>query len=61
MKLSYALIGILIFIGIHIEGMTDTNINQVPIMREYWLLLGTLLVGGRILRENETESSSREE
>ncbi len=42
----YGLIGILIFMGIQLEGLTDTNMNQVPIMREYWLLMGTLLAAG---------------
>ena len=61
MKLSYALIGILIFVGIHIEGMTDTNINQVPIMREYWLLMGILLVGGRIVEKTDAAAGHRGE
>ena len=56
MKLSYALFGILIFVGIQMEGLTDTNINQVPIMREYWLLMGMVLIGGRVLEEGKTEN-----
>lgn len=32
--------GLLLFVGILAEGMTDTNMNQVPIMRAYWLSLG---------------------
>ena len=32
--------GLLLFIGILAEGMTDTNMNQVPIMRAYWLSMG---------------------
>ena len=42
-RVSYALVGIMILLGLHMEGMTDTNFNQVPIMRTYWLLLGVLL------------------
>lgn len=57
MEASYALAGILIFVGIQIEGLTDTNINQVPIMREYWLLMGTLLVAGKLERAQDTANS----
>lgn len=32
--------GLLLFVGILAEGMTDTNMNQVPIMRAYWLSMG---------------------
>ena len=32
--------GLLLFFGVLAEGMTDTNMNQVPIMRAYWLSLG---------------------
>ena len=50
---SYAMVGILIWLGIQIEGLTDTNINQVPIMREYWLLMGMLFVATKIeLKKN---------
>ncbi|MBR0290350.1 MAG: O-antigen ligase family protein [Selenomonadaceae bacterium] len=31
----------LILAGLQLEGLTDTNMNQVPIMREFWLLAGT--------------------
>ena len=41
--LSPALMGILIWVGLQAAGLTDTNITQVPIMREFWLLMGTLL------------------
>ena len=33
----------LILLRLQFEGMTDTNMNQVPIMREYWLLAGVLI------------------
>ena len=42
-ELSPALMGILIWVGLQAAGLTDTNITQVPIMREFWLLMGTLL------------------
>jgi O-antigen ligase len=48
LNISYALAGMLIFIGIQVEGLTDTNMNQVPIMREFWFLMGLLFVAGRI-------------
>ena len=32
--------GLLLFVGVLAEGMTDTNMNQVPIMRAYWLSMG---------------------
>lgn len=49
---SFALMGILIFIGIHLEGMTDTNIIDVPIMREFWFLFGLALVSDKIVAKN---------
>ena len=42
--------GILILAGLQLEGLTDTNMNQVPIMREFWLLAGTLLAAEKILK-----------
>ena len=41
---------ILILSGLQFEGLTDTNMNQVPIMREFWLLAGTLLASEDILK-----------
>ncbi len=41
---------LLILAGLQLEGLTDTNMNQVPIMREFWLLAGTLLAAENILR-----------
>ncbi len=41
---------ILILFGLQFEGLTDTNMNQVPIMREFWLLAGTLLASEDILK-----------
>ncbi len=48
MEVSYAMMGLLILIGIQASGTTDTNITQVPIMREFWLLMGTLLAAGKL-------------
>ncbi|MDD3115432.1 MAG: hypothetical protein PHQ44_06835 [Anaerovibrio sp.] len=45
---SYGMIGIWILAGIHLEGMTETSMLQVPIMREYWLLMGLLLAAGKL-------------
>ena len=41
---------ILILAGLQLEGLTDTNMNQVPIMREFWLLAGTLIAAENILK-----------
>lgn len=54
---SYGIIGLLVLIGIHLEGMTDSNIGQVPIMREYWLLMGMFFVGGVIEQKNKNKSN----
>ena len=45
---SCALMGILIFAGTHLEGLTDTNINQLSILTEYCLLMGLSLAAGAI-------------
>ena len=42
-SLSAGLTAFLILLGLQLEGLTDTNMNQVPIMREYWLVIGVLL------------------
>ena len=39
----------LILAGLQLEGLTDTNMIQVPIMREFWLLAGTLIAAEKIL------------
>ena len=41
---------LMILTGLVLEGLTDTNMNQVPIMREFWLLTGTLLAAENILK-----------
>ena len=40
---------LLILAGLQLEGLTDTNMIQLPIMREFWLLTGTLLAAENIL------------
>lgn len=45
---SCALMGILVFLGIHLEGLTDTNINQLSILTEYCLLMGISLRAGAL-------------
>lgn len=50
---SAGLTAFLILAGLLLEGMTDTNMNQVPIMREFWLLAGTLLAAEKILGGND--------
>ena len=52
------LTAILILAGLQLEGLTDTNMTQVPIMREFWLLAGTLLAAEQILR-GETFGDNR--
>ena len=54
--ISYGMIGLLIMIGIHVEGMTDTNLTQVPIMREYWFLMGLMFVAGQIRLEDSSKN-----
>ena len=49
MRFSAGLTGLLIFLGIHFAGLTETNIVLAPIMREYWFLIGLFLVAGRIV------------
>ena len=45
---SCALMGILVFLGVHLEGLTDTNINQLSILTEYCLLMGLSLRAGAL-------------
>lgn len=48
---SSGMTALLILAGLQLEGLTDTNMNQVPIMREFWLLAGTLLAAENILKQ----------
>ena len=43
----------LILAGLQLEGLTDTNMIQVPIMREFWLLAGILIAAENILNKND--------
>lgn len=49
--LPFALMGIVLLAALQLAGITNTNANQVPIMRTIWFLLGLSLVGDRIERE----------
>lgn len=48
MTLTFGMTGLLILTAIALEGLTDTNMNQHPIIRTYWLLIGTLFAGSRM-------------
>jgi len=52
-KLSCGMVGFIVLLALQLEGLTDTNMNQVPIMREYWFLIGMLLVASNILSNRE--------
>ena len=52
MRFSAGLTALLIFLGIHFEGLTETNIVLAPIMREYWFWIGTFLIAGKIISAN---------
>lgn len=45
---SYGMIGILVLAGLHLEGMTESSMLQISVMREYWLLIGLLLAAGKM-------------
>ena len=49
-KFGAGMAALLILAGLQFEGLTDTNMNQVPIMREFWLLSGTLIAAENILK-----------
>lgn len=51
LKFSAGLTAFLILAALQLEGLTDTNMNQVPIMREFWLLAGTMLAAEEILKQ----------
>jgi len=48
----FALAGTLAFIGIHLEGLTDTNLQLTHIARTYWLLMGLCLAAGQMKDED---------
>ena len=43
MKDNLALMGIFVCLGLHLEGLTEMNINNIQPMRELWFLLGIAL------------------
>ena len=49
MKLSAGLTLLIILLALHLEGLTDTNLNQVKIMREFWVIAGSLMAANRFL------------
>lgn len=49
---TFGMMGMLTLVGLLLEGMTDTNMNQVPIMREYWIIAGMTLTSARIFAED---------
>ena len=55
MTFSAGLTAFLIFLGIHLEGLTETNIVLAPIMREYWFLIGVFLIAGNIITNQKTK------
>ena len=40
MKDNLALMGLFVCLGLHLEGLTEMNINNIQPMRELWFLLG---------------------
>ena len=49
MKFSAGLTLLLILAALHLEGLTDTNLNQVKIMREFWVIAGALMASKNFL------------
>ena len=49
MKFSAGLTLFLILAALHLEGLTDTNLNQVKLMREVWVIAGALLASEKFL------------
>ena len=52
--MTFGAAGILMLTAIVLGGLTDTTMNQHTIMRTYWLLLGTMFAGARIVTEQDT-------
>ena len=50
MSFSSGLTAFLILAALQLEGLTDTNMNQVPIMREFWLLAGLMIASEKIVK-----------
>lgn len=55
----YGLMAILVLTALQLEGVTDTNMNQVPIMREYWLLTGTVFAAAA-MEDEKKDGGNRE-
>ena len=49
MKFSAGLTLFIILLALHLEGLTDTNLNQVKLMREFWVIAGSLMTANRFL------------
>lgn len=49
MKFSAGLTLFIILLALHLEGLTDTNLNQVKLMREFWVIAGSLMAANRFL------------
>lgn len=44
----FAFAAILVFVGVQMEGLTDTNLQISQIARTYWFLLGLCLAAGKM-------------
>ena len=53
MKFSAGLTLLLILVALHLEGLTDTNLNQVKLMREFWIIAGTLVASHKFLGSSD--------
>ena len=49
MKFSAGLTLFIILLALHLEGLTYTNLNQVKLMREFWVIAGSLMTANRFL------------
>lgn len=57
----YGLMMILVLAGLQMEGMTDTNLNQVSILREYWLLTGIVMAAGQLEQREKGDTGTNDE
>ena len=58
---AFALAGILTFIGVQIEGLTDTNLQLAHIARTYWMLMGLCLAAGQMKDDASVMSERSQE
>lgn len=49
---NFALMGIFVCIGVLLEGLTETNMDLMFLMREMWFLIGLGFVKQDFLRED---------